>query len=213
MVKSSPEIRDESELISAICAGERQHFYVLIKPYERAVYTTAFGVLGNSTDAEDVTQEVFLKALKGLASFRGEAKFSTWLIQIAFNEARMALRRRRQKQYESLDSGNETDEGDYFPRDFADWREIPIEALLRKELRQSLTAAVASLKRIYREVLVLRDVRQLSVRQTAELLGVSENVVKTRLLRARLQLRDALAPGYDGSWTGNSKEFEKVRPW
>lgn len=205
--------RDEDELIRAICAGDREQFHVLIKPYERAVYSTALGVLGNPADAEDVAQEVFLKVLKHLASFRGEAKFSTWLIQIALNESRMTLRRGRKKQYESLDTSEEFEHGDFRPRDFADWREIPSEALARKELRQAILRAVTALKQIYREVLILRDMRHLSVRETAELLGVSQDVVKTRLLRARLQVREALAPGYDGSWTVDAKEYRKVRPW
>lgn len=205
--------RDEAGLIRLICAGDREHFHALVQPYERAVYSTAFSVLGNAADAEDVAQEVFLKALKNLATFRGEAKFSTWLIQIAFNEARMALRRSRRKQYESIDAVHQAGPGDYVPRDFADWREIPSEALARKELRHSISKAVMALKPIYRDVLVLRDMRHLSVRETADLLGVSNDVVKTRLLRARLQLRDALAPGYDGGWTSASRDYRKVRPW
>ena len=205
--------RDEPELIRRICAGERENFYLLIEPYERAVYSTAYGVLGNVADAEDVAQEVFLKALRGLAGFRAESRFSTWIIQIAFNEARLFLRRSRRKQYQSLDAGQETPEGNFVPRDFADWREIPSEALASKELRQTLTRAIAALKTIYREVLILRDMRQMSVHATAELLGVSQDVVKTRLLRARLQLREALAPGYDGRWTHKAGEYQKVRPW
>ena len=204
---------EENALIRLICSGQKEHFYALIKPYERAVYSTAYSLLGNGADAEDVSQEVFLKALRNLAGFRGEAKFSTWLVQIALNEARMVLRRSRRKQYQSLDAGPENEEGQYVPQDFADWREIPSEALARKELRGSLMKAVGALKQIYREVLILRDMRHMSVRETAELLGVSAEVVKTRLLRARLQLRDALAPGYDGGWTLETKEYKKVRPW
>lgn len=213
MVNRQHPQHEEGLLIQRICAGEKDQFYSLVQPYQRAVYSTAFGVLGNAADAEDVTQEVFLKALRGLAGFRAEAKFSTWLIQITFNEARMVLRRSRRKLYQSLEDGLETPEGDYIPRDFADWREIPSEALARKELRQTLTQCIASMKTIYREVLILRDMRQMSVRETAELLGVSQEVVKTRLLRARLQLRDALAPGYDGHWTHEAQGYKKVRPW
>ena len=125
----------------------------------------------------------------------------------------MTLRRKRLKQYESLDSSHETEDGDYIPRDFADWREIPSEALARKELREALGRAIAGLKEIYREVLILRDMRHLSVRETAEMLEVSNEVVKTRLLRARLQLREALAPGYDGGWSSDAREYRKVRLW
>ena len=205
--------QSEQELIRLICAGERERFYPLIRPYERMVYTTAFAILGNASDAEDVTQEVFLKALRGLSGFRAEAKFSTWLIQIALNESRMMLRRKRRKEYESLDSQAESEDGEYRPRDFADWREIPSEALARKELRRALLHAIAALKPLYRDVLVLRDIRHLTVRETAETLGVSQEVVKTRLLRARLRLRDALAPGYDGNWTNDAGPYRKVRPW
>ncbi len=203
----------EAELIRLVCAGAREHFYALVQPYQRMVYSTAFGIVGNESDAEDVAQEAFLKALKGLQGFRSEAKFSTWLVQITLNEARMLLRRSRRKQYQSLDSTAGDEEGDFVPRDFADWREIPSEALATRELRATLIAAVNGLRPIYREVIVLRDMRHLSVKQTAEMLGVSQDVVKTRLLRARLQLREALAPGYDGHWTCTAGEYRKVRPW
>lgn len=204
---------DELQLIRLICSGAREHFYTLIEPYQRMVYSTAYGVVGNEADAEDVAQEAFLKALKGLHTFRAEAKFSTWLVQITLNEARMLLRRTRRRQYQSLDTAPEGEDGEFTPRDFADWREIPSEALATRELRTALIAAVAGLKQIYREVIVLRDMRLLSVRQSAELLGVSDDVVKTRLLRARLQLREALAPGYDGHWTSDGGGYRKVRPW
>ena len=212
MTQENGPQHEEQELIRLVCAGDREHFYTLIRPYARAVYSTAYGVVGNQADAEDVSQEAFLKALRALGSFRGESKFSTWLIQIAFNEARLSLRSKRRKLYESLDSGRDDDE-EYRPRDFADWREIPSEALARKELREGIQRAVANLKDIYREVIILRDMRQLSVRETADLLGVSTDVVKTRLLRARLQVRDALAPGYDGTWTAGSGKYRKVRLW
>ena len=205
--------QEESELIRRICSGEKELFYTLVQPYERAVYSTAYGIVGNDADAQDVTQEVFLRAFRALAGFRNEARLSTWLVQITLNEGRMLLRRSRRKQYQSLDAEQPTAEGEYIPRDFADWREIPSEALARKELREAITGALGKLKDIYREVLILRDMQQLSVRETAELLEVSNDVVKTRLLRARLQLRDALAPGYDGHWTHESGTYKKIRPW
>jgi RNA polymerase sigma-70 factor (ECF subfamily) len=114
---------------------------------------------------------------------------------------------------ESLDQPLREDEGDYVPRDFADWREIPLEALQRKELRDALARAIASLAPKYREVLVLRDVEHLSIADTATVLGITEASVKTRLLRARLQVRDALAPGIDGSWSLGATVYKKVRPW
>ena len=203
----------EVELIQRVCRGEYEAFYELVRPYERAIYFAAMGVLNNPADAEEVAQETVLKAFNALPNFRFEAKFSTWIIQIAINESRMKLRKDRRHLYESIDPEREDEEGDYKPRDFADWREIPSEELQRKELREALKRAMASLAPKYREVLILRDVQHVSIAETAKILGITEASVKTRLLRARLQMRDALAPGIDGSWTTGREEFKKVRPW
>jgi RNA polymerase sigma-70 factor, ECF subfamily len=205
--------RNEVELIRRICAGEKELFYELVRPYERAVFAAAMSILNNQADAEEVSQEAVLKALSHLSSFRSEARFSTWLITIAINEARLKLRKDRRHLYQSVDEPNSDDEGDYFPKDFADWREIPSESLQRKELRDALKRAMAALPEKYREVLVLRDIQQMSIEETALALGISTANVKTRLLRARLQMRDALAPGFDGSWITGKEEYEKVRPW
>lgn len=208
-----PEMTDESALIARVLTGENQAFYELVRPHERSIYTAAYSILGNEADAEDAAQEAVVKAYTHLASFRAEAKFKTWIIQITINEARMKLRKEHRKLYESLDDTREDQDGDYKPKDYADWRPIPSEALAQKELRQALDRAVASLSPKYREVFVLRDVQKLSIAETAEMLGISEPSVKTRLLRARLQMRDALAPGIDGSWTTGREEYKKVRPW
>ena len=203
----------EEQLIARCLSGDHQAFYELMRPHERAIYFAAMGVLGNPADAEEVAQEAVLKAFNNLSKFRREAKFSTWLIQITINEARMRFRKDRSHLYESLDDQKSDEEGDYFPKDFADWRDIPSEELQRKELREALKSALASLDPKYREVLVLRDVQHMSIIETAKVLGITEASVKTRLLRARLQMRDFLAPGIDGSWTTGRAEFKKVRPW
>jgi RNA polymerase sigma-70 factor, ECF subfamily len=203
----------EAELIRRVCQGDQEAFYGLVRPYERAVYVAAVSILNNPADAEEVAQEAVLKAFTHLAEFRAEAKFSTWLIQITINEARSRLRKDRRHLYESIDEPRTHEEGDYSPKDFADWREIPSEALKREELRNALKRALASLPLKYREVLILRDIQNLSIEETAEILGISEGNVKTRLLRARLQMRDALAPGIDGSWSSGKPEYKKVRPW
>ncbi|HEY2499203.1 MAG TPA: sigma-70 family RNA polymerase sigma factor [Candidatus Angelobacter sp.] len=202
----------ESELIQRVCDGDQDAFYELLRPYERAIFVAARTVLYNDADAEEAAQEAVLKAFTHIGSFRGESKFSTWLIQITINESRMKLRKQHRHLYESVDEPRSDEEGDYWPKDFADWREIPSEALDRKELRQTLGKAMDSLAPKYRQVLILRDVQNLSVAETAKLLGISESNVRTRLLRARLQMRDALAPGIDGSWS-RGREYEKVRPW
>ena len=185
-----------------------------MRPYEHAVFMTAQAILKNEADAEDAAQDAVLKAFANLAKFRGDSKFSTWLIRITTNEALMKLRKERhQKLHDPLDQQRKDEEGDYIPRDFADWREIPSEALQTKELRQALSRALASLTPKHREVFVLRDVQHFSIEETAELLGIRKSAVKTRLMRARLQMRDALAPGMDGSWSAGWSEYKQVRPW
>lgn len=203
----------QADLIRQACQGDREAFYSLVRPCERAVYVAAMSILNNPEDAEEVAQEAVLKAFTHLAGFRAEAKFSTWLIQITINEALARLRKDRRHLYESVDEPRTSEEGDYFPKDFADWREIPSEALQRTELKETLKRAIAGLPLKYREVFILRDVQNLSIQETAAALGISEGNVKTRLLRARLQMRDALAPGIDGSWSAGGAGYKKVRPW
>lgn len=211
--KLARTIEEEIALIERVCAGEKQLFYELICPYQRSVYTAAYSVLQNEADAEEAAQEAFLKAFSHLSSFRKESKFSTWLIQIAVNEARMKRRKDRKSLYDSIDEQPEDEAGDYFPRDFADWREIPSEALQRNELRGALQKAIAALHPRYREVFVLRDIQQMNIAETAAALEITEASVKTRLLRARLQMREALAPGFDGAWKIGDGHWKKVRPW
>src|SRR5215470_9261795 len=191
----------EVALMERVLTGETDLFYDLIRPYERAVFLAATSILGNEADGEEVAQEAMLKAFTNLARFRRESKFSTWLIQIAINEAKMKLRKDRRHLYESIEAGQQNDEGDYIPTDFADWREIPSEALEQAELREALQKALMSLPEKYRTVLILRDVQQLSIAETAQMLGITEENVKTRTSRARLQMRDLLAPGW-GAWSG-----------
>ena len=194
-----PGTTREQDLIARVQRGQNELFYELVHPYERRVFAAAMAILRNETDAEDAAQEAMLKALANIRQFRAEAKFSTWLIQITVNEALMRRRRDRTATTEAIDERRD-EEGNYTPRDFADWREIPSEALERKEVRQKLAQALASLDRKYREVFVLRDVEQLNIQETADTLGISVASVKTRLLRARLMLRDLLAGGWEQGW-------------
>jgi RNA polymerase sigma-70 factor (ECF subfamily) len=202
----------EQRLIERIRDGEHEAFYELIRPYERRLYAAAFLILRNETDAEDCVQESVLKGFKHIRQFRAEAKFSTWLIQITMNEARMRRRKERAGLMEPIETGK-GDEDAYTPRDFADWREIPSEALERQEVREKLAEALDSLSQIYREVFVLRDMEQLSIEETARALGISPASVKTRLLRARLMLRDLLAPGVGGQWSTRVSFAKGVKPW
>ena len=189
----SPADRD-AELIARVLAGERELFHELVRPYEKSVYFAAFSVLQNEQDAEDAAQDTVLKALKNLHNFRAESKFSTWLISIAINEGRSRLRHARILEFESVDQSSDEEDGEFVPAVISDWREVPLQALERKELRELLQKAISSQPEIYREVLLLRDVEEVNIADTAEALGVTTGVVKTRLLRARLMMQKILAP-------------------
>ncbi|MEP6643965.1 MAG: sigma-70 family RNA polymerase sigma factor [Acidobacteriaceae bacterium] len=203
---------EEDALIRRIRNGEHEVFYELIRPYEKRVYFTAFAIVRNEADAEDVSQEAILKAFRHIGQFRAEARFSTWLIQITVNEARMRRRKSHSDLTEQI-ADHVDEEGNYTARDFADWREIPSEVLDRSEIRHALASALASLGHKYREVFLLRDVQHLSIDETAKVLRISSASVKTRLLRARLMLRDLLAPGLGGPWC-DRLAFEKgKKPW
>ena len=185
--------RDEAQMIAAILAGDRELYHKLIQPYELSVYRMAMSFVKNETEAEDVAQEAFLKAFRNLSGFRGESKFSTWLISITLNEARRRLRRQSTVRMESLDEPPEKG-GKVSPALLRDWREIPSEALERRELRELLQRAIEGLSPIYREVLVLRDIEELSIEETARALAISISSVKVRLHRARIMLQKELAP-------------------
>ncbi|PYX73019.1 MAG: RNA polymerase subunit sigma-70 [Acidobacteria bacterium] len=211
-LENPAEKSNEEMLIRRIRGGEHELFYELIRPYERRVYSAAFAILRNEADAEDAAQEAVLKAFKHIRQFRAEARFSTWLIQITVNEARMRRRKEHAHIVEPI-VDHEDEEGNYRPRDFADWREIPSETLERNEVRQQLAEALASLGQNYREVFVLRDMQHLSIQETAKAVGISTASVKTRLLRARLMLRDLLAPGLGGSWNSKVSFAKGNKPW
>jgi RNA polymerase sigma-70 factor, ECF subfamily len=202
----------EQELIARVQRGETELFYELVKPYERRVFAAALAILRNETDAEDVAQEAMLKAFANIRQFRAEARFSTWLIQITVNEALMRRRRERTVVMEGIDDRPDQ-ESEYAPREFADWREIPSESLERKEVRQKLAEALGTLDRKYREVFVLRDMEHLNIQETAEALGISVASVKTRLLRARLMLRDLLAGGWERGWFSRLPFEKGSKPW
>jgi RNA polymerase sigma-70 factor, ECF subfamily len=202
----------ETALIAAILAGEREKFHDLIRPYERQVYLTALSLVKDETEAEDVAQEAVLRAYHKLASFRGDAKFSTWLIAITLNEARTRLREQRRASFDSLDSHDA--EGDYTPAALTDWREIPSEALERQEIRALMRQAVADLPDAFRQVVILRDMEELSVSETADVLGISIALVKVRSHRARLLLQKRLAPLLRIEWKGKTKSGILRRlPW
>jgi len=184
----------EAGLIARILAGEKELFHELIRPYERMVYLTLLGILKNEADAEDAAQEAVISSYRYLSSFRGHAKFSTWLTTIAINEGRKRLRKAKTAAEESIEEQVEGQEGDFTPAPLTDWREVPLEALERKELREALRAAVAELPDIYRHVFILRDLEELNIEETSQAMGISVGVVKVRLHRARIMLQKRLVP-------------------
>jgi RNA polymerase sigma-70 factor (ECF subfamily) len=201
----------EAELIARIVAGEKELFHELIRPYERMVYMTVFSVVKNETEAEDGAQEAMISAYRHLASFRGDAKFSTWLVTIAINEGRKRLRKAKSAAEDSLDEQADDKEGDYAPAPLTDWREIPLEALERKELREALRAAVAELPEIYREVFTLRDLEEMNVEETAQALGIQPGAVKVRLHRARMMLQKRLVPFLKTTAPSRSRWFGRAQ--
>ena len=185
----------DAELVRRAKAGELAAFEELVTRHERQVFTLAFRLVQNTHDAEDVAQTVFLSALEHLPGFREEASFATWLHRITTHAALKVIRKRKGLDLVSLEAANataETQEAVAPPAFIADWRQSPEELVHRHETRRLLDEALAQLDEKHRLVFVLRDVEGLSVRETAETLGVSEANVKVRLLRARLQLRERL---------------------
>ena len=186
------EVTDLTLSIKALKAGDRAEFAKLVEAYSNHVYRLALKILNDPQDAEDVLQETFIKALRALPEFEERSKLSTWLYRIAVNEALMAVRRRK-PDHLSLEMEKEGEEGEMAPVEIVDWCCLPEGDLLSAEARRFLDKAVQSLSPALRAVFVLRDVEGLSVKETAEALNISEAAVKTRLLRARLKLREELS--------------------
>jgi RNA polymerase sigma-70 factor, ECF subfamily len=182
----------ELALVQAAQRGDVGAFEQLIKKYDRNVFRIAQHITQNREDAEDVVQDAFLKAYQKLDQFQGNSKFYTWIVRIAVNEALMKLRKRKSDKLVSMDEDVETDEGT-ITREFADWSPNPEQQYNQAELNDILSRTIQGLPASFRTVFVLRDVEGLSTEETAEMLGLSVPAVKSRLLRARLQLRERLS--------------------
>jgi RNA polymerase sigma-70 factor, ECF subfamily len=182
---------DEAAVVARAQAGDASAFSELIRRYERNIFRLAQHITQNREDAEDVLQDSFLKAYEHISQFQGNSKFYTWLVRIAVNESLMKLRKRKSDRTVSMDAPVETGE-EPLVREIAVWDENPEQRYSREELREILSKAVDSLALPYRTVFALRDIDELSTEETAVALGLSVPAVKSRLLRARLQLRDKL---------------------
>ena len=189
-VSSQPGV-DETTLVAQSREGDTSAFGELVRRYEGKIFRLAQHVTQNREDAEDVLQETFMKAYEHLDQFQGNSKFYTWIVRIAVNQALMKLRRRKTDKSVSLDETIDTGE-DTMIREIAAWDEDPEQRFSRDELGGILDTAVQSLEAPYRSVFTLRDIDDLSTEETAEALGLSVPAVKSRLLRARLQLREKL---------------------
>ena len=190
--------KPEVETIRRILACERQLFHELIRPCERPVYFMLFSLLRNEADAEDAAQETFIKAYQNLHLFRGEAQFRTWVLSIARNEGLGRLRKQGNRKEESIEADTDEQTGDYTPAILTSWREIPLETVEREELAALLRKAIGELPEIYRNVVLLRDIEEMDIRETAAALAISESAVKVRLHRARAMLQRNLAPQLKG---------------
>jgi RNA polymerase sigma-70 factor (ECF subfamily) len=196
------DVSEELQLVQAAKGGDITAFEQLVKRYDRNVFRIAQHITQNREDAEDVVQDAFLKAYQNLGQFQGNSKFYTWLVRIAVNEALMKLRKRKSDKTVSMDEDVETEDGSV-PREIADWSPNPEQQYKQSELNEILTKTIQGLPAGFRTVFVLRDVEGLSTEETAETLGLSIPAVKSRLLRARLQLRDRLSRFFKKSKTKN----------
>ncbi len=182
---------EDVELVRLAQGGDAEAFAKLVARHENSIYRLARNITQNAEDAEDVLQDTFLKAYEHLGEFRGDSKFYTWLVRIAVNQALMKLRRRKSDRLVSLDETFDTGE-ETLVREIAVWGEDPEELYSQEELRRILASAIESLPPIFRTVFALRDIEELSTEETAQILNLSVPAVKSRLLRARLRLREHL---------------------
>jgi RNA polymerase sigma-70 factor (ECF subfamily) len=186
-------LENEGVLVRRAQAGDHEAFTALVRQYERHIYRLALNITKDPTDAEDVLQEAFLKAYSNLKSFQGDSRFYTWLVRIAVNEALMKLRKQRSAPaMVALDEPISDGEDQEIRHDLADWGDNPERRFGKVELGEILSSAIEGLELPYRMVVMLRDNEELSTEETAKSLGISIPAVKSRLLRARLMLRNKL---------------------
>lgn len=181
--------------VQALIAGDRAEFARLVDEYSSPIYRLGMRMLGNPQDAEDVLQNTFINALTHIQNFEGRSSLATWLYRIAANEALMLIRKKKPEvNLEDVEGGDEAE--DLKPSQFVDWSALPEDELLAGEGKKALDEAIRILPESLRIVFLLRDVEGLSIRETADALNLTETNVKTRLLRARMALRESLSAYY-----------------
>jgi RNA polymerase sigma-70 factor (ECF subfamily) len=213
--KVEHEKTTERLLIQRVLAGERELFHDVIRPYERGAFILAYSILRNREDAEEVVQQAMLNIFSRLSQLDDINRFKQWAMRVVENEAKMYRRKRRDHLYESLDASAPAgaDEKPFRPRQFADWRDLPSDILEQKEVRDAVWRALGELPDIYRDVFVLRDVQHLDVAETAQVLGIGESAVKTRLHRARLMMRESLTPMFAKPKSSVWERWKGMNPW
>jgi RNA polymerase sigma-70 factor (ECF subfamily) len=190
--KMPTHLDNEQSLVAAAQAGDSDAFITLLNQYSRHIYRLGLSITGNHQDGEDVLQEASLKAYRAIAEFQGNSRFYTWLVRIAVNVALGKLRKRALWKESSLDEPREGEDGSYVPLEIESWGDDPEKACLHNELQQLLAEVIQKLDPKSRTIFTLRDVEKFTIEETAKLLGLSIPVVKTRLLRSRLKLREEL---------------------
>ena len=205
----------EPIIIQRVLAGEKNLFHELIRPYERGAFLLSYSILRNQEDAEEAVQQGMLKIFSHLAELAERDKFKQWAMRVVENESKMYRRKRRQHLYESIDqnSAETAEEKSFRPKQFADWRDLPSDAVEQKEVREAVAKALGELPEIYRVVFVLRDMQHLDVTETAETLGIGQSAVKTRLHRARLMLRESLTPVFAKPKVSVWERWKGMNPW
>ena len=213
--KELAEGSSEPVLIRRILEGEKDLFHDLIRPYERGAFLLGYSILRNQDDAEETVQQAMVKIFLHLAQLTESDKFKQWAMRVVENEAKMYRRKRRQHLYESIDQNptSVSEEKPFYPKQFADWRDLPSDAVEQKEVREAVAKALAELPDIYCEVFVLRDMQHLDVAETAEALDIGESAVKTRLHRARLMLRESLTPLFAKPRVSIWERWKGSNPW
>jgi RNA polymerase sigma-70 factor (ECF subfamily) len=195
--------KGEEFSLEALRNGDRNEFSRMVEMYSGRLYRLGLKMLGNQQDAEDNLQETFLKAFRGLKNFDGRSSLSTWLYRVAINESLMHIRHKHPEMI-SIEEPGEADSEDQEPLQIVDWCCMPERELMSSEVRRRLDKAIEELPASLKTVFVLRDIEEMSTLQTAEVLGLSEMAVKTRLSRARLRLREKLSAYFSEQMVGGS---------
>ena len=187
----------ESDVVRRAKEGDKQAFAELVSTYNERIYNLALRILRNREDAEDILQETFLTVLQILNTFDGRSNFFTWIYRIATNAALMKLRKKKLVYADVPDNPDLSSRNE--ERSFVDWSQDPLITIQNKEIKEIIDSAISQLSDLYRSVFILRDIEQLSIRETSKILNISEENVKIRLRRARLFLREKIQEYYEGS--------------